>query len=187
VRDIAELAGVDKTTASTATARLCAAGAVKLIQHSAYTFARRFELPDSRDLEKKTKFQTLPMPIREGVSEVSSFLIPEAFRARGLGRASYEALQHLGAGPLSVAELAERSGRHVQTIREALKRLKKHGLVAKQGKIWRGRALSDIDLDDLARAVSMKGAAAALRERHKADRLRHKLKRRLRQVEQSEQ
>ena len=180
VRDIAELAGVDKNTASTATAALCRAGAIKLKQQSAFTFARRFELPTAKELEKNTEFHTLPKPTCEGVYEVSSFLVPEAFRTRGLGRPAFECLQHLNAGPLSCAQLAEKTGRCIETVRDAVKKLKKHGLAVKTGKLWRGRGLESIDFDALAQAVRMKGHAMHQRERHRADRLRHRLKAKLR-------
>lgn len=183
MRDVAELAGVDKNTASTATARLCAAGALNLVQVSAFTFASRFELPKCRDLEKQTKFQTLTTTPCEGVYEVSSFSLPEAFRSRGLGKSAFEVLHALNAGPLSAPQIAKKSGRNVQTVREALNRLKRHGLVGKTGKLWCGRALEDIDLDQLSRAVGMKGAAMHQRERHKAVRLRHRLRNKLRQTE----
>jgi Bifunctional DNA primase/polymerase, N-terminal len=183
VRDIAELAGVDKNTASTATARLCAAGALNLVQESAFNFASRFELPNFRDLEEQTKFHTLTTTPCEGVYEVSSFLLPEAFRSRGLGRSAFEVLQAINPAPLSAQQIAEKSGRNVQTVRGALKRLKPHGLVVKAGKLWYGCALKDIDLDHLSRAVGMKGAAIHQRERHKAERLRHRLRSRLRECE----
>ena len=54
VRDIAEFAGVDKTTAATSTNRLRAAGALNLIQHAAYTFSNRYELPLFADIERAT-------------------------------------------------------------------------------------------------------------------------------------
>lgn len=217
VRDVAEVAGCDKDTAATATNKLVAAGAIKLLQESALNFGRRFELPQSKDLlwfqkvtrekrkgpkekrdplcvpdrenGKNTKFGTLTIPTREGVSQVSSFssfLLPEAFRTRGLGKPAFECLLALNAGPLTCAQLAKKTGRHVQTIRTALKRLRSYGLAAKKGKLWRGVALEEIDLDDLTRAVSMKGAAAAQKERHRADRLRYKLRQRVKQHEQSE-
>lgn len=220
VRDIAEFAGIDKSTASAATHKLCNAGAVKLIQRAAYTFGSKFELPLYSSLAtatgsgsgsgnlalsatlhplgvcvsqsqtengKSTKLRTLYKPYCVGVSAVSSFLTPEAFRRRGLGLASFEVLQALSAGPLTAPQIAEVTGRHVQTVRSALDKLKERGLVAKSRKLWRGRALEDIDLDDLARAVSIKGAAKAQKERHNADRIRHKLRHRLRQQrEQSE-
>jgi transposase len=75
--------------------------------------------------------------------------------------------------------LAKRTGRHVQTVRKALKKLQEHGLTAKSGKLWRGRAIEDIDLDQLSRAVNTKGAAVYQKERHKADRLRHRLRTKL--------
>jgi len=235
VRDIAEFAGIDKSTASTATHRLCAAGALKQIQRAAYTFASKFELPLYSDLEKAAKqgrqgatgqvitsgstakpvcvFKsnsfisdtqtgtTAPTPDQEnarscghsinpfcvGVSAVSSFLTPEAFRRRGLGLSCYEVLQALSAGPLTTTQIAAITGRHVQTVRTALAKLAEHGLLAKTGKYWRGRAIEDIDLDELASVVAVKGVAKAQHDRHNADRIRHKLRHRLRQQrEQSE-
>jgi DNA-binding MarR family transcriptional regulator len=190
VRDVAEFAGIDKSTASTATARLCAAGALKLTQRAAYTFASKYELPLYSNLitkpENTRSCGHSINPICVGVSAVSSFLTPEAFRRKGLGLSCLEVLHALSAGPLSAPQIADKTGRHVQTVRTALKELKEHGLVAKTGKYWRGRSLEDIDLDDLARTVSVKGAALAQKERHSADRIRHKLRRRIRQQTQQD-
>lgn len=187
-RDLAEVAGVSKSVASTATARLCAAGAVKLVQESAHTFAARYELPKIGELEKQTNTRTLIKPYCGGVSGYSSFLLPEAFRRRGLGLSCYEVLQALGAGPASAPQIAKQTGRHVQTTRSALNRLKRHGLTAKSGKLWRGRAVEDIDLEDLSRAVCMRGAEKAQKECHQADRIRLKLRHKIRQqTAQSEQ
>lgn len=212
VRDVAELSGCDKSTASAATRRLCASNALRLVQRNAYTFACKYELPlfadiDTSTFTKEKKYQkekiecgfqsnTLKPADPEnrrifghsinqvcvGVSAVPSFLTPEAFRRRGLGLTSFEVLQALHAGPLSAPQIAAVTGRHVQTVRAALVyKLKPRGLVAKTGKLWRGRALEDIDLDELARKVSIKGAAAAQKDRHKADRLRHKIRLRVNQ------
>jgi DNA-binding transcriptional regulator YhcF (GntR family) len=185
-RDLAELAGCDHHTASRATAHLCAAGFVELRQQSAYTFARRFALPDRGTLQTKTKLRPLTTTTFEGVGQVSSFSLPEAFRARGLGRAAYEVLQAFHVGSLTCAQLAEKTGRHVQTIRKALKVLKRHGLVTKTGRMWRGRAIEDIDLEQLSRALGMKGAAMHQRERHNADRLRHRLRHKIQQTQETE-
>lgn len=210
VRDIAEFAGIDKSTASAATHRLRAAGAVKQVQRAAFTFAAKFELPLFSDIQrlttttltkekKKQKEKTVCVsqsktenqntrtyghsinPVCVRVSANPCFLTPEAFRRRGLGLPALEVLHALGAFPRSAPQLAEITGRHVETVRNALKKLKERGLAAKQGKYWRGRSLEDIDLDDLARRVSIKGAAMAQRDRHKADRLRHKVRHRVRQ------
>jgi hypothetical protein len=175
-RDLAEWAGCDKTTAATATRRLLASKVINPVQESSFTFAGRYSLPDARSLEKQTNSRTLTNKACEGVSVFRLFLLPEAFRPRGLGRSAYEVLQALGAGPLTAPQLAANTGRNVKTVRDALKRLKKHGLVAKTGKYWRGRAIEDIDEDQLTRAACMRGAASAQKERHTADRLRRKIR-----------
>jgi hypothetical protein len=186
VRDIAELAGCDKNTAGRATKNLCAVGAVQVVQHSAYIFARRFALPDSRSLIKKGVLHTLTTKPCEGVYASGSFLLPEAFRHRGLGRTAYETLRAFDAGALTALQIAAKTGRGVKSVRNALKRLKQHRLTTKTGKYWRGRALEDIDLDELARAVSMKGSAQHQRDKHNADRLRLKVRNKKRQHQQSE-
>jgi len=182
VRDIAEFAGIDKSTASAATHRLCNAGALKLKQRAAYNFASKYELPDCRELKKEVTCGHSINPICVGVSEsYPVFSIHEVFRRRGLGLASLEVLQALSVGPLSAPQIAEIMGRTVKTVRNALKKLKARGLAAKTGKYWRGRAIEDIDLDALAVVVKVRGAAKAQKERHNADRIRRKLRQKVRQ------
>ena len=57
--------------------------------------------------------------------------IPDAFRQGGLGRSAFEVLRALEAGGLRARELAQRTGRHVQTIRKSLKRLHEFGYTKK--------------------------------------------------------
>jgi hypothetical protein len=186
VRDIAEFAACDKNTAGRATEDLCRAGAVNLVQRSAYVFARRFSLPDSRELVKRGIFQTLTTKQCEGVYASYLFLVPEPFRRGGLGKAAYEGLCAFRAGPLTAQQIAEKTGRSLKTVRIALKRLKVHSLTVKSGKVWLGRSLESIDMDALTKAVCMRGAAKAQKERHNAERLRRKVRNKVRQHEQRE-
>jgi predicted transcriptional regulator len=168
-RDLGELAGCSRITAARATKRLLRKGLIEQKQPSAFTFAAKYQLTE------KTNIDPLPHNGFKGVVQTSSFLIPEAFRHRGLGRSGYEVLNALETGPLTANEISGRTGRHIQTVRGALKRLRKVGLAVKSKKLWCGRGLEDVNLDDLARAVGMKGALQHQRERHSADRLRHKM------------
>jgi len=168
-RDLGELAGCSRVTAARATRRLLLKGFIEQKQSSAFTFAAKYQLTE------RTNIDPLPHNGFKGVVQTSSFLLPEAFRHRGLGRSGYEVLNALETGPLTAKEISERTGRHIQTVRAALKRLRKVGLAVKTAKKWCGRGLEDVNLDDLARAVGMKGALQLQRERHSADRLRHKM------------
>lgn len=168
-RELAELAGCGRVTAARATKRLVSKGLIERTQIAAFAFAAKYQLV------KKTNIDPLPHNGLIGVVQTSSFLLPEAFRQRGLGRSAYEVLNALGTGPLTVKEIAKGTGRHVQTIRRALAKLREYGHVVKTGRTWRGRGLEDIDLDDLARAVGMRGALQHQRAKHSADRLRHKV------------
>ncbi|MGI9066897.1 MAG: hypothetical protein ACR2HX_10900 [Pyrinomonadaceae bacterium] len=107
-----------------------------------------------------------------GMDRSSSFLLPDAFRQGGLGRSAYEVLTILEAGPLQTKEIAQKTGRHVQTIRKSLKRLQDFGYAKTSNGKWYGIPIEKIDLPELARKVGMSGARKKQREQHKAERLR---------------
>jgi len=107
-----------------------------------------------------------------GMDRSSSFLLPDAFRQGGLGRSAFEVLRALEAEGLRAKELAQKTGRHVQTIRKSLKRLHEFGYARKSCGKWYGIPIEKIDLPELARKVGMSGARKRQREQHKADRLR---------------
>lgn len=118
----------------------------------------------------------LPAPTCEGVGQTSSFRLPDAFRQRGLGRSAHEVLSVLESGPLAVKIIAEKTGRHLQTVRISLARMQRHGLVERNGRIWRTFApISELDLDALAKDVGTQGAGARQREKHLVERVRHKV------------
>lgn len=168
-RDLAEIAGVQRITATKATRRLRQAGLLELIESANFVYANRFRLPE------KTKFAPLPHSCIDGVVQCSSFLLPDAFRQRGLGRAAFEALCVLEAGPLRAKEIADQTGRHVQTVRKALKKLRRFRVANKTRGRWFGTALSEINLEQLARDVGTYGARKKQNEKHRADRLRRSI------------
>lgn len=168
-RDIAEIAGVGRKTATKASRRLEKAGFLELIQPASFTYANRYRLPE------KTNKAPLPHIGLEGVGSSSSFLLPDAFRRGGLGLAAFEVLRGLESGPLKAREIAQQTGRHVQTVRKALGALNDHGYAQKLCGRWTGTPFSEINLDDLARRVGTIGARRKQKERHRGERLRRKI------------
>jgi predicted transcriptional regulator len=168
-RDLAEIAGCGRVTASRASNRLSKLGLVELVAPAAHTFANRYRLPE------KTKIDPLPHNGLKGVVQTSSFLLPDAFRQRGLGRPAYEVLTTFENGPQTTKEIAQKTGRHVQTVRKALTKMRKFGFVVKEGRVWHGRAMEDIDLEALAISVGTSGARRRQKEKHRADRLHRKI------------
>ena len=168
-RDLAEIAGVQRITATKATRRLAEAGFLELIQPASFSYANRYRFPE------KTKLAPLPHIGFEGVGQVSSFLLPDAFRQGGLGRSALEVLRGLESGSLKAKELAQRTGRHVQTVRKALLRLRRFGCAEKVCGRWNGKPLSEINLEELARIVGTSGARKKQKERHRGERLRRRI------------
>lgn len=165
-RDLAEIAGCARLTASKACRRLRVEGHLDLVTPASFPYANRYRLP------KKTKFDPLPHMGLHGMDQSSSFLLPDAFRQGGLGRPAFEILRALEGGPLRTRELAVRTGRHVQTIRNSLYKIRESGYATKLGGKWYGTPIEKIDLPELARIVGMSGARKKQREQHRAERLR---------------
>ena len=165
-RDIAEIAGVGRKTATNASRRLAELGLLELVQSATFSYANRYRLSE------KTNIAPLTHIGLEGVASTSSFLLPDAFRRKGLGHAGLEVMRALQSGPLKTREIAQRTGRHVQTVRKALRRLSCFGCVEKLRVRWKAKPLSEINLEDLARTVGTVGARKKQKEKHRGERLR---------------
>jgi hypothetical protein len=168
-RDIAEIAGVGRKTAANASRRLAVSALLELVQSATFSYANRYRLPE------KTNIAPLPHIGLQGVGSTSSFLLPDAFRRGGLGHAAFEVMRALESGPLKPKDIAQRTGRHVQTVRKALLRLRRYGCVEKLCGRWNGKPLSEINLEELARIVGTTGARKKQKERHRGERLQRKL------------
>ncbi|SRR6266545_436823 len=170
-RNLAELAGCERRTASIATRRLSSAGLLQLTRRSSFQSANRYQL--GRPTGKVSDLVPLTTTTCGGVGQTSSFRLPDAFRPRGLGRSAYEVLSVLQNEPLTAKVIAEKTGRHIQTVRKALAKMRDLRLVEKQGRFWLGcGAINDLDLEALAKDVGSYGAGERQREKHLAERLR---------------
>ncbi len=168
-RDISEIAGVGRKTASNASRRLAESGLLELVQSANFSYANRYRLAE------KTNMAPLPHIGLEGVGSTSSFSLPDAFRRRGLGHAAFEVLRALESGPLKAREVAQRTGRHIQTVRKALARLGRFGCAHKFCGRWKGKPISEINLEELARIVGTVGARKKQKEKHRGERIRRKI------------
>jgi DNA-binding transcriptional regulator YhcF (GntR family) len=170
-RDLAEHAGCQRVTAQRATHRLRNDGLIELTRRSTYSWSNRYAitLPD----EKRRSLHHSVTRSVEGVVQSSSFLLPDAFRWRGLGRAAFEVFETLS-DPSSAKELAQKTGRHVQTIRGALEKLARFDCVEKRGRLWI-RAEKPPDFKVVAEAVGTHGALNRQRHKHSMERLRRQV------------
>jgi hypothetical protein len=168
-RDVAEIAGVERKTATRASRRLAKRGFIELVQPATFAYANRYRLPE------KTKLTPLTHMVLPRVGSTSSFSLPDAFRQRGFGRPAFEVLTALGKGPLAAKEIAWATGRHVQTVRKSLLRLRQFNCAEKLCGKWSGKPVSEINLDDLARSVGTSGARQQQKEKYRAERLRRRI------------
>jgi len=168
-RDLAEIAGCARLTASKACRRLRQQGHLVLVAPASFPYANRYRLPE------KTKFDPLPHMGLYGMDQSSSFLLPDAFRKGGLGRPAFEVLSAFRGEALRAKDLADKTGRHIQTIRKSLKRLDEFGYAMKSRGRWSGIPIAKIDLRELATKVGTSGARKRQREQHKAERLRREI------------
>jgi DNA-binding MarR family transcriptional regulator len=180
-RDIAEIAGVARKTAANASRRLAASGLLELVQSATFSYANRYRLSE------KTNIAPLLHIGLEGVGSTSSFLLPHAFRRRGLGHAVFEVMRALESGPLKAKEIAQRTGRHVQTVRKALLRMSRFGYAGKFQGRWTGKPLNEINLEELAKIVGTAGARKKQKERHRGERLRRRIAAMIRDANEHEE
>lgn len=172
-RDLAEIAGCQRRTASVSSRRLRSRGFLRLVDQFNTTYANRYQLISCS--EKLSENAPLPTTPCEGVGQTSSFLLPDAFRSGGLGRTAYEIFMALSENS-SVADLAKKTGRHPQTVRTALKRMLLFGLVKVSKRVWQ-RGCTVEEIDQHTQSLGMSGALKRQQDKHRAERLRFRVSR----------
>lgn len=172
-RELAEIAGCQRRTASIASGRLRRKGLLHLVRTFNTLYANRYQL----SWFKNKVSENVPLPTNpcEGVGQTSSFHVPEVFRPGGFGRAAHDVFTALQAES-SVANLALRTGRHPQTVRAALKKMLDFGVVKKSGRLWQQGCTID-ELEGVAAALGMNGTLKRQKEKHRAERLRFRVAR----------
>lgn len=172
-RDLAERAGTSHVTASRASQRLFELGLVTIVKAAVCDYANVYRL-------EIWAGQELPLPHTKRLRECNCLSNLDAFRYKGLGKSAGEIFEALKSRPLTIDELANRTGRHKRTVKRALVRMS--GIVdfltgeilvmvESDNDLW--YALP-VDLDHVAAVIGTAGTSNQQRERYSAERRAHR-------------
>lgn len=171
-REIAERAGIGKTTATRATWRLCNSGLIVPDKKAVADYSNIFQLPSLGIVGHSLRASI--------VRECPTISNHDVFRHSGLGKSAGQVWRALQQYPATVDELAGITGRHVKTIERALDRMS--NLVdpltgeclpmveTEDGATY--HALP-IDLDRIAHAIGTAGMGERQRKEHAKERWLH--------------
>ena len=170
-RDLAELAGVSFPAASKASQRLREMCLLTLEDEAVAECANVFRL--------NIDGQTFTLPHKEELRECKGLSNHDVFRWGGLGKSAVEVYEELIIKPATDKELAECTGRHLKTVKRALKRMTGMidsgtgeiiDMVYKENGLWHA---CTVDLDHIAWVLGTAGISKKQREKHRIDRLSH--------------
>lgn len=169
-RDLAEMSGLSHAGAINATGRLLNMGYINLVTEAIATCANTYQINQS------CTCQHTPTTL-----EYIHLASHDAFRYRGLGKSALQVWYQLQTEPLSIDELAAKTGRHRITIQSAVEKMsgivdswtgELVSMVEFDGDKW--HACTDIDLDTIARLIGTSGKGAEQKKRHRAERKLHR-------------
>lgn len=171
-RELAELAGVSRYTASKATKRLIQRGLIKQFQPAVGDCPTQYRIT--------LQEQNLTLPHNFEVREWQSLSNHDAFRWGGLTKSASVIYDVLLKQPYSVSELAEITSYHPKTIRRALRSMERlidlnTGEIIRMVKkgdngSWYG---IEVDLDKVAEIVGTIGKGEQQRKQHMLERQQH--------------
>jgi hypothetical protein len=171
-RDLAELAGIGKTTATRATWRLCKSGLLVPDKKAVADSANLFKL-GNLDIVGHS-------PISPTVRKCPTMSNHDVFRHNGLGKSAGQVWQVLQEHTANFDELTEITGRHSKTIERALVRMSK--LADPLTGEYLPMVASDdgetyyplpVDLDRIAHAIGTAGKGERQRKEHARERRLH--------------
>lgn len=181
VREVAELAGVNKETACAAIGRLVKAGLVRLEKADAKAVSHHYSLStdvlddyivanDGATHQTRTVGEAYtPVGISVRNSETH-----DAWHRDALGKSALAVWTALQAGQgLTEAEIGDQKGKAKQTVRRALMKLEQHGLARVDDGEWRAVEASPDILDLIALEAGTLGRADQRSQRHREERERH--------------
>lgn len=174
-RDLADQAGISHMTATRATWRLIRLGLLARERGHVADCANVYHLDDA------VRNVTLPHSTYVRKCNTTLCSSADAFRWIGLGKAACEVWASLQQQPSTTAELAERTGRHIETIRKALRRMAHLAdnftgelfAMVERGEDGQYYALPDVDLDRVARCLGVSGRGERQRNEHERERRAH--------------
>jgi len=163
-RELAEMAGVGRMTASKANIRLVKTGLLELERASTSILSHQWNLVEQIGAYVDTSLQegiVICPPLHQ-----NTHTSHDAFRYAGLNKSGAEIIAVMEARQEStVNELAETTGRHRTTVKRKLLQMHKVGLVEPLGDgLW--QILDNFDLDQAARELHTSGAGRKQRQNH---------------------
>ncbi len=191
VREVAELASVNKETACAALSRLVHAGLVHPESQDKAAGSARYSLAVHVLAEAIVIDQALvgPSPVSGGTqpqtrtvgeaytpvgTSVRDSEVHDVWHSQGLGKSALACWTILQATPgLTEAEIAARTGKTPPTVRLALKKLEGHGLAHADDGQWCAVDVPVAVLDQIALEKGTLGRAAGRVQRHREERERH--------------
>lgn len=176
VREVAELAGVNKETAYKAIGRLVRGGYVspeaadKQASSSHYSLSPHVVGDDETSPESRTVGEAYT-PV--GIS-VRNLEAHDVWHRDALGKSALACWTVIRTSQgLTEVEIAERTGKTTPTVGRALLRLEQHGLAHADGKKWRAADVPHDVLDAIALESGTLGKANQRVQRHREERERH--------------
>lgn len=176
IRELSERAGVSKITVARANMRLIKAGLLKRIDRR-MTPRKDYQGPLSFSFElilnglppvHKDGTYRIPIPLVWPTIVSRQILTHDAFSPQGLGISSLVMYQLLlNNGSLSAKQLAERSGKHMNTVYRALNKLQQAGMAIRTGGLWNA---IQVDLDEVAKRQGVAGLSERRKHQHYIER-----------------
>jgi hypothetical protein len=183
-RTVAEMAQVNFMTATRATHRLMDADLLALVKPATAFFANVYRLNMSNIDTPNDPFVMKCIKMKQATHDAFRARgFGHTFKARGLGKAASLVFGELQRGePLTIAQLAERTGRARQTVWRVLNRMARivdrdtGEILAMVERDAAGKWLAreDVDLDRVARALGTFGGGAWQKKRHNEERRAHR-------------
>lgn len=173
-RDLAELAGVNRLTATKATHRLMERGLIRRVQESTFNLAATYQIIE-QGLGVSVQVITTLTHL-EGIESGKDLHTSDVFRWHGLGKGAELIWQSLVASPMTIQELADTTGRNRTTVSRIIKKMYGHGMVARRDPharriVWQAQ---DVDFEQVARALGTLGMSEMQRQKHKQERLKYR-------------
>lgn len=172
-RDLADMAGVGRSTASRSTWRLCKSGLLVLDKNAIADNANTYQLGNLDKVGHSLRASF--------VRKCPTLSDHDVFRYRGLGKSAGQIYAVLQDNPASIEELVAATGRHIKTIKRNLDRMAK--LTDKLTGEYLPMVASDanqiyyllpIDLNRIAHAVGTAGKGRNQRKEHAKERRFHR-------------
>ena len=173
MREVSELANVNKETACNATHRLENAGLIRRAGQDEISSAYSYVIPMVEQSEE-AKVNPNPYTTTTGggyLPCVRSSYTSDLWHTCAIGKSAYSVWQALlREGELTPAALAAATGRCSQTVSRALKRLGECQLVTRIGRVWIGHEASAETLAAIAAERGAAGRVARRQGRHAGER-----------------